>query len=541
MIATSVGGGGSLGPLTARREGMALGHQEVLRLTGIQRHFGVIQAIAHADFSLRAGEVMGLVGENGAGKSTMVKIIGGFDGGYTGSVELDGEQARLDPPARAESQGIAIAQQELSLIPTLTVAENVFLGDKHRATWMGPSALAQRAEPHLEVVGLGDVNPLMRADRLSVGEQHLVEIARLLSREARILILDEPTAALGKAESDIVLDMVRRLRDSGRSVIFVSHRLDEIFEITDRVTVMRDGRSQDAVATSDLTVDELVARMLGRELENMFPPPRQVETDVAVRVVDLWPDGLVQPVSLDVRRGEIVGLAGQLGSGAGYLLASMAGARPHRGGTVEIGGKAVTPAAVGQMKKLGLGYTSSDRKRDGLFLVRNVEENVTAPALARVTRFGRVVRSVARKLSTSIATAFTVDLTRLKTKVGQLSGGNQQKVAVGKWLSIEPDVLLIDEPTRGVDVGARSEIYDKLRQLAEEGLSIVFASTDLAEVCNLPDRIVTFYRGEMIGIHEGGHSDTSRVLTDITQPPAASMVAPSPAPPRPASSPEVSG
>jgi ribose transport system ATP-binding protein len=505
-----------------------LGDREILRLTDIQRNFGVIQAIAHANFSLRAGEVMGLVGENGAGKSTMVKIIGGFDGGYTGSVELDGKKARLDPPARAEDHGIAIAQQELSLIPTLTVAENVFLGDKHRKTWMGPSALARRAKPHLEVVGLGDINPLMRADRLSVGEQHLVEIARLLSRDARILILDEPTAALGKAESDIVLDMIRRLRESDRSVILVSHRLDEIFEITDRVTVMRDGHSQDAVDTGDLTVDDLVTRMLGRELGNMFPEPRTVETDIGLRVVDLWPDGLVQPVSLEVKKGEIVGLAGQLGSGAGFLLASMAGSRPHRGGTVEIGGEKVTPTTVSQMKKLGLGYTSSDRKRDGLFLVRDVGENVTSPALGRISQLGRVVRKKARSISGAIADAFTVDLARMQDKVGQLSGGNQQKVAVGKWLSIEPTVLLIDEPTRGVDVGARAEIYDRLRELAEEGLSIVFASTDLAEVCNLPDRIVTFYRGEMIGIHEGDQSDTTRILADITQPDTGSTVAPDP-------------
>jgi ABC-type sugar transport system ATPase subunit/ABC-type sugar transport system substrate-binding protein len=494
--------------------------QPLLRMRNISRSFGVIQALKGVNFEIRAGEIMALVGENGAGKSTLVKIISGFDEHFTGNVEMNGEPIVLGSPVRAEALGIAIAQQELSLIPTMTVAENVFLADPSEQSWASISNMSKRAKPHLELVGLGELDPTTRTDRLSVGEQHLVEIARLIARDAQILILDEPTAALGEAESRRVLERVQALAKAGKSIIYVSHRLDEVFAIADRVTVLRDGRSQEAVSIESLTVDSLIERMLGRPLENMFPrrDGRGDRGEVVLEVENLWADGLVEPISLEVRAGEILGLAGQLGSGSSYLLAAMAGARRNRGGKLQIGGKRFLPKSPGEAIKNHIAYCSSDRKKDGLFLELPIYQNMTAPALGRVSIWGWLQRKKEVLLAKDLARDFQVDVSRIKDDSRVLSGGNQQKVAVGKWMSIQPKVILVDEPTRGVDVGARAEIYQRLRDLADSGVAVVFASTDIQEVTFLPDRIVTFYRGQMIESLDAEGIDSNRLLKDITHP-----------------------
>jgi len=492
----------------------------LLRMRSISRSYGAIEALKEVSFELERGEVMALVGENGAGKSTLVKIISGFDGDFSGVVEMDGQRVELGSPARAEALGIAIAQQELSLIPTMTVAENVFLADPRERTWASISNMAQRARPHLDLVGLTDLDPTTRVDRLSVGEQHLVEIARLIARDAQILILDEPTAALGEAESRRILDQVKQLAQVGKSIIYVSHRLDEIFEIAHRVTVLRDGRSQEAVSISDLTVDTLIERMLGRPLENMFPTrtSKTKQGKVVLEVEELWADGLVEPINMQVRAGEILGLAGQLGSGSSYLLAAMAGARRSRKGKLKMNGKSFLPGSPAAAISRKIAYCSSDRKKDGLFLELPIFQNLLAPALERVTWLGWLLRRKEMEIAAELARDFQVDVSRIRDTAEVLSGGNQQKVAVGKWMSIKPQVVLVDEPTRGVDVGARAEIYQRLRDMADAGVAVVFASTDIQEVTYLPDRIITFYRGQMIDSLEAEGVDSNRLLRDITHP-----------------------
>ncbi len=492
----------------------------LLKMRGISRSYGVIKALQDVNFDLRRGEVMALVGENGAGKSTLVKIISGFDENHSGHIELDGKTVALDSPTRAEELGIVIAQQELSLIPTMTVAENVFLADSQVPTWASISRLAEDAMPYLEMVGLGDINPKARVDRLSVGVQQLVEIARLLGRDAQILILDEPTAALGEAEARKVMNQVVRLAKAGKSIIYVSHRLDEIFQIADRVTVLRDGRSQEPVDVDDLDIDSLISRMLGRSLENMFPARSPVSDDaeIVMEVDNLWADGLVEPVSFKVRSGEILGLAGQLGSGTGYLLETIAGARQSRGGKLKIGNKEFLPRSPAEAIRNKIAYCSADRKKDGLFLIRPIVHNLTSPALNSVTLFGFLQWFHEKEVATKLAVDFTVDTSRLRDEAEALSGGNQQKVAVGRWLSIGPKVILINEPTRGVDVGARAEIYQRLRELTDKGVAILFASTDIQEITFLPDRIITFYRGLKIDTLIADGIDQERLLHDITQP-----------------------
>ncbi len=494
--------------------------QPLLKLSSVTRSFGAIHALRGVDFEIRPGEVMGLVGENGAGKSTLVKVISGFDDGYTGEFLLDGNPIRFSNPGKAEQAGIAIAQQELSLIPTMSVAENIFLAGHNVPTFATKRDLARRARKYLDEVGLGDIDPATGVDRLSVGERHLVEVARLIAHDPRVLILDEPTAALGESDSVRILEMVARLAERGKSIIYVSHRMDEIFKITDRITVLRDGESQEPKKASELDVNSLVELMLGRELKNMFPvrSASAERPEPLMGVKNLWPDGLLEPVSFDIYPGEILGLAGQLGSGSGEILAAIGGAQRTRDGKLNYLGREFLPVNPQQAIANGIGYCSEDRKHDGLFLGRPIRENLTSPALGAISNFGWISRLAERTLARGIATKYTIDVSRLGAEAGVLSGGNQQKVALGKWLSIEPKIILVNEPTRGVDVGARAEIYRKLRDLADDGAAIVVASTDIQEISNLPDRVITFYRGMQIG--EIGLDDmtAAAILKQITDP-----------------------
>ena len=375
------------------------------------------------------------------------------------------------------------------------------------------------ARPYLNEVGLTDVDPTTRINLLSVGEQHLVEVARLISREAKILILDEPTAALGEAESRRILEMVERLAANGKSIIYVSHRLDEIFKITKRITILRDGVSQGVQQTKDIDVNKLVEIMLGRELANMFPAKADhISNDPKIEIKDLWPDGVLEPVSFSAYKGEILGLSGQLGSGAGEILASIAGALKSRSGSLTLNGETFLPKSPSQAIKKKIAYCSSDRKKDGLFLGRPIFENLTSPALNAISNYGFNFGATEQNFSKNLAKEFLIDVRRMFDESGLLSGGNQQKVALGKWLSIKPDVLLVNEPTRGVDVGAKSEIYQRMRDLAARGITIIFASTDIQEITYLPDRVITFYRGMMIDEHRLENIQTPTILKEITDP-----------------------
>ena len=493
--------------------------EQLLSLSEITRSFGAINALKDVSFDVKPGEVMGLVGENGAGKSSLVKIIGGFDSGFSGQFTFAGKQARFSGPVMAERAGIAIAQQELSLIPTMSVAENVLLVGDNVPKIATKRQLRKLVKPFLLEVGLDYIDPATSVERLSVGERHLVEVARLIAHDPQLLILDEPTAALGETDSIRILEMVERLVKRGKSVIYVSHRLDEIFKICDRITILRDGRSVAVKKTQELSVSELVNLMLGRELENMFPKRISSSSKTPLlRVRNLWPDGLLEPVDIDIFPGEILGLAGQLGSGTGALLSAIAGAHSIRGGNLEMDGRVFMPKTPNDAINAKIAYCSEDRKHDGLFLGRPILENITSTALRRITNFGILQPPSEHMLANDIAKGFTIDNRRLLSDAGVLSGGNQQKVALGKWLAINPKVILVNEPTRGVDVGARAEIYQTLHKLAEQGTAIVVASTDLQEIANLPTRIIAFYRG--LKVSELGYDEVSaeNILTQITDP-----------------------
>ena len=491
----------------------------LLHLQSVSKSFGSIRALDQVDFEVRSGEVMALVGENGAGKSTLVKILAGMYAPDKGRISLAGEDVEFSGATQSEQAGIAVVPQELSLVPTLSIADNIFLGDTRRGWSAAPRVLARAAAPFLVQVGLQDLDPLSRVERLTVAERQLIEVARLLARDARVLIFDEPTVALADREIERVKAVVRALHYQGRSIIYVTHRLDEVFDLAHRVTVFRDGRSNPPVATGDIDLDELTSMMLGGSLAALFPDRGDgAPGEVVLEVRDLLTDGLAAPVDLEVRAGEIVGLAGQLGSGASDTLRAIAGHEPRVSGSVSVGGRAVRSDSPAAAIRSGIGYSSSDRKRDGIFLQRTVVENLTSPSLGLVSTAGWLRRRAERAMSDRIARTFTIDRARLGSMVGALSGGNQQKVAVGKWTGPRPRVLLVDEPTRGVDVGARAEIYSHLRSIATDGMGIVIASSDTQEVLGIADTVVAYFRGAQASVRNRDDTDSRLLTREITHP-----------------------
>ena len=476
-----------------------------LLVRGLSKRYGNVQALAEVDFSLRAGEVMALLGENGAGKSTLVKVLSGLVEPDAGTIEIEGRSVELFPSARSQAAGVAVVHQEYSSVPTLTVAENLVLGQTGvPALWM-PGRLKARARDLLGAVGLDHLDPATPVEKLSVAEMQLLEIARLLVRDAQILIFDEPTAALADREIERVLSVIKRLAGEGRSVIYVTHRLPEVFRLADRVTVFRNGQSLPPRLTSELDVDAVITMMLGRDLETMYPPRAMPSGSPLLAVEGLMAPGLAEPISLDVRPGEIVGLTGQLGSGASAVVRALAGMVPAHAGAVRLDDHPLSLRSRAAMLRSGIAYCSDDRKRDGIFAERPIRENLSSPWVRSIARGGWISarREVAKAVG--IADRFAIDVKRLASEVGTLSGGNQQKVAVGKWLGAEPRIMLLEEPTRGVDIGARAEIYQRLRDLCAAGLGIVVASSDTAEIFGLSDTIGTFYRGRLTGFR--GHAE----------------------------------
>jgi ribose transport system ATP-binding protein len=490
----------------------------VLRVSGLAKSYGSVAALKGVEFGLRRGEVMALLGENGAGKSTLVKILAGLEQPDAGEIEIAGRQVRLRNPSQSLQAGVAYVTQELSIISALSVAENICLGGRSQNPVWTIAKLTARVKPYLELVGLGDIDPGMSAGKLSVAHRQLVEIARLLSRDAQILILDEPTAALSDVEIEKVTSVVTKLAREGRSIIYVTHRLGEVFEIGDRVTIFRNGVSFEPVAVKDLNVDTLIERLLGRRLEQMFPERVGKFGDVVLSTHDLVAPGLSRPVSLELRAGEILGLAGQLGSGANAIIRAAAGAAPPTAGTIRVRGQKLDLRDMRDAMSNGIAYCSDDRKRDGIFAVRSLTENLTAPSLGKITVGGLINRRRENQLSRRLAEFFEINLSRLGSQAGKLSGGNQQKVALGKWLGIEPSILLVEEPTRGVDVGARAEIYRHLRRLADQGLAIIFASSDNQEVLGLADTVATFFRGNIVRVSPAIQVEHSTLLRDVTHP-----------------------
>ena len=481
----------------------------LLEMRDITKSFPGVRALDGVTFDLYAGEIHALVGENGAGKSTLMKVLGGVypAGSYGGEILINGEVQHFNNVRQAEAAGIAVVYQELSLVQDLTVGENIFLGREpsrfHMVRW---NELYDRARKLLADLHL-PIEPRTPVRNLGIGQQQLVEIAKALSQNARILVLDEPTAALTETEVETLARILDKLRARGVGMIYISHKLEEVFRLSDRITVLRDGRTVGTEATQKLTQAQVIARMVGREVGDIFPKTEHTPGDKVFEVRNITVEDpnvagklLVDRVSFGVRRGEVLGIAGLMGAGRSELLTAIFGAHLGRmSGEVFVEGKRVEIKSPADAIRHGIGYVTEDRKRFGLVLDQTILNNTTLASLKRIS--GRFVTNpdAERSVSERAARDLRIKAPNILTITGTLSGGNQQKVVLAKWLLTNPKILFLDEPTRGIDVGAKQEIYAQINRLAREGLAIVLVSSELPEVLGLSDRIIVIHEGRVTG------------------------------------------
>ena len=482
----------------------------VLEAVGVSKSFGGIAALADVDFDLRAGEVHALVGENGAGKSTLMKILAGVHVEYDGVIRLAGAPVKFAGVQDAERAGVAIIHQELDLVPELTAADNIFLGREPliAGTIVDRRRIAKAAGALLRRLGI-DMDPQSRVAELRVGEQQLVEIAKALSLDARILMMDEPTSALSTSECETLFKVARQLAAAGVAIIFTSHRIDEVVALANRVTVLRDGRRVLTAPIERLSSSAIISAMVGRNIVLTHRELMAAEGDPVLSVRNLTLDTVsrrgwrrvLHGVSFDLRRGEILGIGGLLGFGRTEILESIFGAaRGWRGGEIRIDGERAVINSPTDAFRLGVALVTEDRKARGLLLASTVRDNVALPSVGALSRFG--IRSFAREaaLAADMVERLSVRCNDVDQIVSTLSGGNQQKVVIGKWLGTEPRVLLLDEPTRGIDVGAKQEIYQLVFQLAAHGLGIVTVSSEMPELLLLSDRVLVMCEGRQTGV-----------------------------------------
>lgn len=472
----------------------------ILRLIEIHKSFAGVHALAGVSLELLPGEVHALLGENGAGKSTLVKVMTGVHQPDAGEIELDGRPVRFPSPQVARRHGIAAIYQEPTLFPDLSVAENIFAGQypvraaSRRVDWGRMRDEARRLFDLLDV----ELDPDARIRDLSFADRQMVEIAKALSAQARILIMDEPTSALTLHETEELFRIVRQLKAQGTTVVFISHRLEEAFELADRVTVLRDGHWIGTHAIDEVTPQDVIRMMVGRSLETLFPKePAEIGAPI-LEVEGLTQPGVFHDVSFEVRRGEIVGMAGLVGSGRTDVARAIFGITPAVYGTIRVDGKEVTIQSPMDALALGIAYVPEDRQLHGLILPMSVAQNITLTVLRRLTRAGGwIERDAEAALAEAFARQLDVRCASLAQPVRELSGGNQQKVVLAKWLAAEPRILILDEPTRGIDVGTKAEVHRLMSQLARQGMAILMISSELPEILGMSDRILVMHEGRI--------------------------------------------
>jgi rhamnose transport system ATP-binding protein len=472
----------------------------LLEVRGIEKFFPGVRALSGVSFEARAGEAHALIGENGAGKSTLIKIMSGVYRPDAGSILIDGRETRLATPDDARRAGIATIYQELLLFPELSVAENIFLGHAPKAGFgrIDLRAMRERAEALLASLDIDDLAADATVGALSVGNRQRVEILRALSYDARILIMDEPTAALTEADVTRLFDIVRRLKARGVAIVYISHRLDETFAIADRVTVLRDGAFVGTRLTSETNAGELVQMMVGRRIDNMFPKTDATIGGPVLEARDLVRRPLTKSVSITVRAGEIVGLAGLVGSGRSELAQTLFGVRPAESGEIRLMGEAVTIRSPAEARARGVAYVPEDRGVQGVVRPMSVLHNLSLAALSSLAHAGFIDRAAEWRLAEHAVEQFGVKTRSLDEVAGRLSGGNQQKIVLGKWLANKPKLLILDEPTRGIDVGSKAEIHRLMDELARAGVAILMISSELPEVLGMSDRVLVMREGRLV-------------------------------------------
>jgi len=480
---------------------VAMAESPVLEMRGITKTYPGVTALDGVDFAVLPGEVHALVGENGAGKSTLMKILAGADMKDAGSVSINGHEAHIATPQEAMRLGISIIYQEFNLVPYMNAAENVFLGREPMSAVPGVIDFGRMYSDAERIVGELGVRLDVRVpvNQLSVAQQQMVEVAKATSRNARIIAMDEPSATLTEHELENLFALIRRLKADGVSIIYISHRLEEVFQIADRVTVLRDGKLVATKPVADTDREDIIHMMVGRELKEKIPKAAAEQGEVALEVRGLNRVGALKDVSLTVRHGEVLGLAGLVGAGRTEVARAIFGADPIDSGEVLLDGRPVHIRSPKDAIRLGIGLVTEDRKALGLVLGMAVRENVTLANLGPLSRLGFVSRRREREVANRFVEDLMIKTPSVEQAVQNLSGGNQQKVVLAKWLYTQSKVLIFDEPTRGIDVGAKTEIYQLMNRLVEHGVAIIMISSELPEILGMSDRIIVMHEGEIAG------------------------------------------
>jgi len=485
----------------------------VLEVKNISKEFPGVKALDNIHLSLRKGEVHALCGENGAGKSTLIKILAGTYRRDEGEILFEGKPVVIRSAHESLTMGIKVVYQELSLIPGLTVAENVFLESfplkKNKSIdWQTMNA---RTTEILKTIGL-DINPRSLVSRLTISQQQMVEIGRALSHEAKVVIMDEPTSALSPKEIDALFHAIRQLKKMGIAVLYVTHKLEEVFEICDKVSVFRDGKFISTNTIGDTSTDQVVTDMVGREIKTLFPKTNTKKGEVILKVTDLTTEKKLQGVSLELRAGEVIGVFGLLGAGRTELAKAIFGLDPLTGGEVSVSGEKVKPNSTAHATRAGMGLLTEDRKEEGLVLQMSVAQNMTLPSLADFSRFGIINRGDEAKRSQEFVDKISIKTPSLKQKIMYLSGGNQQKVLLARWLMKTLKVIILDEPTRGIDVGAKAEIHKLIDDLATEGVAVLVMTSEMPELLGVSDHIIVMNDGKVTGEFQRNEATQEKIL-----------------------------
>ena len=496
---------------------VAASPEPLLVLEHASKSFGAVQALEDAHIELYAGEAHGLVGENGAGKSTLVKILAGVHRPESGRLLLDGEEAIFDNAKQSQAAGIAIIFQEPTLFPDLSVAENIFVGVQplKRGRRIDGRQMRRDALALFEQLGVR-LDPDRLALGLSIADQQLVEIAKALTADARVIVMDEPTAALTSSEVERLFGIAETLRAGGAAVLFISHRLDEVFALCQRVTVMRDGRHVLTQPIAELTTPSIIRAMVGRDMDALFPKVPAERGDVVLKVDRLTREGVFTDVSFEVASGEIVALAGLVGAGRTEVARAIFGIDRWDAGSVEVDGKRLPPGSPTAAMAAGVALVPEDRRQQGLVMDFSIERNVALASLGRVQRLGLIPRGAERSFARDWALRLQLRYGKLTNPVWMLSGGNQQKVVLAKWLARKPTLLIVDEPTRGIDVGTKAEVHRLLSELAAEGVAVLMISSELPEVLGMADRIIVLFEGRVSHEFERSEADEDAIMLAAT-------------------------
>ena len=488
-----------------------------IEMRGINKAFGSNQVLKDAGFLLKDGEVHALMGENGAGKSTLMKILTGVYTKDAGTIYVDGQEVSYKNPQEAEKAGIVFIYQELNVLFDLTVEENLFMGKeitKHFGI-CDKKAMRAKAQEIMDRMGVNIPIDAVMSD-LSVGQQQMVEICKALMVDAKVLIMDEPTAALTQSETEVLFEVMSSLRSKGVSIVYISHRMEEIFELCDRITILRDGQYIDTKYIKDITMDDVVQMMIGREIGERFPSRNVAIGGEVLRVEDLTHEKLFRDVNFSVRAGEVLGVSGLMGAGRTEIMQAIFGNLPGVTGKIFIEGQEISIRNPRQAIAAGIGFITEDRKTEGLLLEKSIAENIELANLGKVSKSSVLSAKKGTELVKRGISEFRIKCFGPEHECGNLSGGNQQKVVLAKWIYTDPKILILDEPTRGVDIGAKKEIYSVINELAAKGVAVIMVSSELPEVLGMSDRIMVVHEGKVTGIIDAATADQAKVMTLAT-------------------------